>query len=77
MDESTEDQTKLNESLEDHEVSLQEDLNIYGFKDSSFLFTSDEILKEEQLLLEDKSFQENVVQTRSQFSRIPQKMLRP
>lgn len=46
MDEPVEDQVELNENLQDHEVILWEDLEAYGFKDSSFLFTTNEILEE-------------------------------
>lgn len=67
---------ELDENLEYHEVTLQEDLDTSRFKDSYFLVTTDDNFEEERILLEEDIYQENVVQTRSQLSRVPQKALK-
>lgn len=71
MDELVEEQIELEENLEEQEIVLQEDLDASGLEYSSFLFTIDEVFKDGQLLFEDDTCQENVVQTRSQLTKVP------
>lgn len=55
MEKTFEDQVMLNEILQHQEYILQDDLVSYGFKNSSLVFTNDEVLEEEQLILEDNT----------------------
>jgi hypothetical protein len=73
MDEPIEELAELEENMEEQEVVLQEDLDFFRFKDSSFLFTTDEMYEEGQFLLEDDACQDNVVQASSQLTKTPLK----
>ena len=57
----------------EQEIVLQEDLDAFGLKDSSFLFTTYEVLEYPHILFEDDTYKENVVQTRSQLTKSPLK----